>query len=143
LSFLADDDDCQTEEDKFTNAGIEEPANFPGTYYGRMHQEGSSRNDASSFSTISLQGTVVAGFFPCEKTTSYIEDTQKRFREEIHRTEIKTPVPRFLSCQFHYKTHTKVTQIAINRCMNEITNHNSVSNVRRSKHREREHTQKL
>jgi len=77
-------------------------------------------------------------FFPCEKTTRYIEDTQKRFREEIHRTETKIPVPRFLSCLFHYKTHTKVTQMAINRCMNEITNHNSGSNQRRSKHTERE-----
>jgi hypothetical protein len=81
LSFLADDNDCQTEGNTFTNAGVEEAANFPGTYYGRIHQEGSNRNDASSFSTISLQGTVVAGFLSLREN----HQLHRRHTEEIQR----------------------------------------------------------
>jgi hypothetical protein len=81
LSFLADDDDCQTEEDTFTNAVVEEAANFPGTYYGRIHQEGNSRNDASSFSKISLQGTVLTGFFSLREN----HELHRTHTEEIQR----------------------------------------------------------
>jgi hypothetical protein len=139
LSFLADDDDCQTEEDTLTNAGVEEAASFPEPIMHVYTRRAAAVTTPARFQQSPSKELLLLVFFPCEKTTSYIEDTQKRFREEIHLTETKAPVPRFLSCLFHYKTHAKVTQMAINRCTNEITNHNSSSNQPRSKHK---HTQR-
>jgi hypothetical protein len=52
-----------------------------GTYYGRIYQEGSSRNGSSSFSTISLQGPVVAGFFSLREN----HQLHRRHTEEIQR----------------------------------------------------------
>jgi hypothetical protein len=90
LSFLADDDDdCQTEEDTLTNAGVEEPADLPEPIMDVYTRRAAAVMAPARFQQSPSKHLLLLVFFPCEKTTSYIEDTQKRFRGEIHRTETK------------------------------------------------------
>ncbi len=120
-------------------------SSFPGTYYGRIHQESSSRNDASSFSTIALQGTVVSGFFFLARKPPVTSKTHRRDSEKKY-TEPKQKHQWHDSC--HVCSTTKHTQKwhrwrSIGAWMKSQTTAVAAMNAVPSTQRERENTQKL